>query len=246
MQKQNNIHAGIIKENFSLDSLTQLNGKEIQTHTLIVSNVSGKPHKVVLKAVKNLKEIDDDDRLNFVPIFYNDSYGRKQKMYSMDRRSFSILAMGFTGKKALKWKHIFYDAFEKMERTLLNRQNASWQQARIEGKQSRFKLTEAIKRLVELAKANGSKNADKYYISITNMIYKQVFNLKKVPDRFRDNLNENELYQLELVEWKIAEWLNKSIDKCLDYHEPFPEIKSKLKNLVAVIGIINLNRQIEV
>ena len=162
----------------------------------------------------------------------------------MDRRSFSILCMGFTGKRALKWKNDFYDAFEKMERLLLHQQNSSWQQARIEGKQSRIKLTDAIKRLVALAKSNGSKNANKYYISITNMIYKQVFDLKKVPDQFRDSLNANELYQLQLVEWKIAEWLNESIDKCLDYHDPYPEIKKRLTNLIAVIGVINLNRQI--
>ena len=107
-----------------------------------------------------------------------------------------------------------------------------------------MKLTDSIQRLVDLSFSNGSKNADKYYISITNMIYKEVFNLKKVPDQFRDSLSRDDLYQLQLVEWKVAEWLNESIDLCLDYHEPYREIKKKLKNLIAVIGVINLNRQI--
>jgi len=132
-----------------------------------------------------------------------------------------------------------------MERILLNRQNASWQQARIDGKESRSKLADEIQRLVELAKVSGSKNADQYFKSITKMIYKQVFNLMKVPDRFRDSLDKTELYQLQLVEWKVAEWLNESIDKCLDYHEPYYELKMMLKSVVSVIGIINLNRQIE-
>jgi Rha family phage regulatory protein len=244
MQKQNSTHVNIIKANFSLDSLTQLNGKEIQTHTLIVSNVSGKPHKIVLKAVKNLKEIDDDDRLNFVPIFYDDSYGRKQKMYSMDRRSFSILAMGFTGKKALKWKNRFYDAFELMEQRLLQQQNHSWKQSRIEGKQDRHELTDAIKSLVELAESSGSNNASTYYKNFSKMVYQQLFNINKVPLNFRDSLGQGSLKQLRMIEWQTAQWLNEAIETCNDYHEPYRKIKEKIKALVSVIGVINLNRQI--
>lgn len=115
----------------------------------------------------------------------------------------------------------------------------------IEGKQKRLELTDAIRRLIKLAQKYGSKNAPKYYISITNRIYKLVFNLEKVPGQFRDSLGKTELSQLQLVEWKIAEWLNEYIDSCLDYHEPYREVKNKLKSLVVVIGVINLNRQIE-
>ena len=39
-------------------------------------------------------------------------------MYFMTRDGFSLLAMGFTGKKALKFKLKFIDAFNKMEARL--------------------------------------------------------------------------------------------------------------------------------
>ena len=55
-------------------------------------------------------------------------------MYAMDKHSFIILAMRFTGKKALIWQHRFVDAFEAMERTLLERQNKAWENARLKGK----------------------------------------------------------------------------------------------------------------
>jgi phage regulator Rha-like protein len=136
-------------------------------------------------------------------------------------------------KKELSWQFVSY-------RKLMVQK----QQARLDGKKRRLELTDSIKKLVKLAEKHGSKNANRYYISITNMIYKQVFDLKKVPNHFRDSLGVNELSQIELVEWKLAEWLNDSLTSCLDYHEPYHEIKKKLKNLVAVIGVINLNRQI--
>ncbi len=244
MHKQNNTPIVKTKPKNIPVRLINCKGNILTTDSLIVAEKFKKQHKNVLEKIGNLIKIDEDTRLNFRLSDYKDSTGRILKRYIMDRRSFSILCMSFTGKRALKWKNDFYDAFEKMERVLLNRQNTSWQQARIEGKQIRIKLTDAIKRLVDLAKSNGSKNADKYFISITNMIYKQVFDLKKVPDQFRDSLNENELYQLQLVEWKLAEWLNSEIDSCLDYHEPYKAIKKKLKHLIDVIGIINLNQQI--
>ncbi|MCP3933087.1 MAG: hypothetical protein GY705_28790 [Bacteroidetes bacterium] len=144
------------------------------------------------------------------------------------------------------WKLAFYDAFEKMERLLLNQQNIPWQQSRTKGKETRNSLTDVIKKLVDLATANGSENANKYYTSITTMIYKEVFNLKRVPNRFRDSLSVFELHQLQLVEWKVADWLNDAIDSCFDYHEPYKEIKKKLRALVDVIGVVDLQRQLTI
>lgn len=39
-------------------------------------------------------------------------------MYYLTRDGFSLLAMGFTGKKALQWKMAFLKAFNEMERLL--------------------------------------------------------------------------------------------------------------------------------
>ncbi len=43
---------------------------------------------------------------------------RKMPMYKITRDGFSLLAMGFTGKKALQWKIAFIDAFNTMEKLL--------------------------------------------------------------------------------------------------------------------------------
>lgn len=43
---------------------------------------------------------------------------KRVTIYWMDRKGFSILAMGFTGAKALDFKCAFYDEFERMEKQL--------------------------------------------------------------------------------------------------------------------------------
>lgn len=85
-----------------------------------------KPHKNVLRAIDNVLKTcaeGSDHRLNFEPMIYLDDAGkgarREQRMYRMDRRSFSVLVMRFTGPQALSWQLDFYDAFDAMERQLV-------------------------------------------------------------------------------------------------------------------------------
>ena len=54
----------------------------------------------------------------FVETTYISDRGRQEVEYMMDRDGFSLLVMGFTGKKALEWKLKYIDAFNKMEETL--------------------------------------------------------------------------------------------------------------------------------
>lgn len=44
-----------------------------------------------------------------------DSYGRERRVIYMNRDGFTILAMGFTGKKALQFKLKYIEAFNQME-----------------------------------------------------------------------------------------------------------------------------------
>jgi Rha family phage regulatory protein len=238
MNHINTVHSKSNTLTENLD-LIQIKHNQPMTTSVIVAEKFTKRHDFVIRKIENLIQDDEEDRLIFAEMSYQDSYGRNQKQYIMDRRSFSILCMSFTGKKALKWKNRFFDAFEAMERFVWQKQSSSWQQARIESKDIRLELTDSIKRLVDLANESGSKNAHRYYEIITKMIYQEVFSIKKVPPHFRDTLDKKALHHLQLVEWKMAEWLSESIDACEDYHEPYREIKARLKSLIDVIGQIN-------
>ncbi|MFS8170911.1 Rha family transcriptional regulator, partial [Lactiplantibacillus plantarum] len=64
--------------------------------------------------------IDDlKDVRNFAQMFSEtnlpDSYGRNRRGYYMNRDGFTLLAMGFTGSKALQFKLQYIDAFNEME-----------------------------------------------------------------------------------------------------------------------------------
>lgn len=93
----------------SLDQIV-VSSKEVAEHF-------EKRHDHVLRDIENLMQKDSP---NFGEMFfeyaYEDSYGRKQKCYLMNRDGFSLLVMGFTGDKALEWKLKYIEAFNMLER----------------------------------------------------------------------------------------------------------------------------------
>ena len=52
---------------------------------------------------------------NFILSEYTDERGRKQKQYILTRDGFTLLAMGFTGAKAMQFKVAYITAFNRME-----------------------------------------------------------------------------------------------------------------------------------
>lgn len=86
-----------------------------------VAEIFGKRHDAVMRDIDNLikKKPELYQFHNFVEMIDEVETGkgarRQVKIYAMDRKGFSLLAMGFTGEKALEFKIAFYDQFEYME-----------------------------------------------------------------------------------------------------------------------------------
>ena len=83
-----------------------------------VADRFGKNHKDVLESIRNLTAENSAVKDMFQISQYTNSRGRNYDQYLMNRDGFSLLAMGFTGKKALEWKLKYINAFNMMEEKL--------------------------------------------------------------------------------------------------------------------------------
>lgn len=94
------------------------------TDSLKVAAYFNKLHKNVLQDIRTL--IDRGAGLNFQPVEIIDKNAIggnvNRPYYAMDQRGFILLAMGFTGEEAFKFKVDFLDAFEMMENRLKEQQ----------------------------------------------------------------------------------------------------------------------------
>ncbi|GFM34017.1 Rha family transcriptional regulator [Desulfovibrio subterraneus] len=86
--------------------------------SLQVAEFFGKLHKNVVRKIEALEVPSDFNALNFEPVDYLDGKGEVRQAYNLTRDGFTILAMGFTGKKAMQWKIRFIEAFNAMEQAL--------------------------------------------------------------------------------------------------------------------------------
>lgn len=77
-----------------------------------------KEHKDVLESIRNLINSGEEGLPNFPLSSYFNSQNKEQPMFLLCRDGFSMLAMGFTGPKALKFKIAYIKQFNKMEEAL--------------------------------------------------------------------------------------------------------------------------------
>lgn len=94
------------------------------TSSRIVAEYFSKKHSDVVRAIQTIlaQKPELEASRNFAQWSEEVEIGSGAKRtvicYWMDRKGFSILAMGFTGAKALDFKCAFYDEFERMEKQL--------------------------------------------------------------------------------------------------------------------------------
>jgi len=98
------------------------NGKVI-TSSVEMARVFDKQHRHVLDAIKNLlADLPPEYLPNFrqasVEVQQPNGGTAKYPAYHLTRDGFTLLAMGFTGKKALAFKLAYIDAFNRMETSL--------------------------------------------------------------------------------------------------------------------------------
>ena len=97
------------------------------TTSLDVSKFFRKRHDAVLRDIRNIiancpEEFTAHD---FVVSNYMDNTGRSLAMYIIFRDGFTLLAMGYTGPEAMRFKLAYIEAFNRMEAELARRNRSA-------------------------------------------------------------------------------------------------------------------------
>lgn len=101
-----------------MNSLVQVTDGQIVVESRKIAEHFDKQHKHVLDAIENIKAENSAVTPMFCETTYTAGTGKAYKEYLMNRDGFSLLVMGFTGKKALEWKIKYIQAFNAMEEEL--------------------------------------------------------------------------------------------------------------------------------
>lgn len=145
--------------------------------SLDVADTFGKEHYHVLEDIRSIQA--NIGSPEFTGLFYETDYtasnGKKNPMYAMGRDGFTLLVMGYTGEKAMRYKLDYIRQFNAME--------AALQGKRIEREKGiavRQSLTKALQQSNEDTRMHGHA-----YSNYTNCIYKELFGMTAAQLRAR-------------------------------------------------------------
>ena len=92
------------------------------TNSKLVAEVFEKPHDNVLKAIRKILQggiVKNDETPMFEETTYiNEQNKQSYPMFIMNQDGFTLLAMGFNGKKAMEFKLKYIEAFNAMKRQI--------------------------------------------------------------------------------------------------------------------------------
>lgn len=101
-----------------MNGLVITHDQQAATTSLKVAEIFHKEHRNVLASIGGLLKNQQTQRMFVEGTFENEQNGQSYPMYYMNRDGFTLLAMGFTGSKAMAFKLQYIDAFNEMERRI--------------------------------------------------------------------------------------------------------------------------------
>ena len=102
-----------------MERLVEVQGNQVVVDSRNVAQNFGKYHKDVLETIDNITKAEKSALVFFKKITYQVKGNfKKYPAYLINRDGFSLLVMGFTGRKALQWKLKYIEAFNRMEEAL--------------------------------------------------------------------------------------------------------------------------------
>jgi len=160
-----------------------VNDNKAFTDSRIIAKVFQKGHDKVLRDIRNLKCSEAFRLANIGEAAYGNGQGRKMPMYVLTFDGFVILAMGYTGEKAMQFKELYIAAFNHTHQLLANRQNTLlFNEQQI--------ISSAVKERISNLYPNLSPLAKRKYFSALYKALKEQFQVLSYKDIPRSSLAE--------------------------------------------------------
>ena len=201
-----------------MNNLVEVKKEKIYCKSNMVAELFEKRHDNILRDIRELLESCSKEFafLNFEESTYKVK-GKEYPCYNLTKDGFTMLAMGFTGERAVQFKELYINKFNEMERII-----SSQKMAKLEFKD----LTDNICLLHEETKnyhfSNELNMINKIVLKMTAKEFKKANNIEE-KSSIRPYLNENQINDILLLQ-RIDSGLLLAVP---DYYER----KSMLENM---------------
>ena len=160
---------------------------QVITTSLLVAETFEKEHRNVLKSIRKLMSATNVAVAQmFDETTYVNEQGKEQPMFFMNRDGFTLLAMGFSGEKALKFKVDYINAFNTMEEELKSQQTKQLSAA--ESLLQSVQLLVAHERQLTILEHN-QKNMQGAISSLYDKVYGMQFQTNMIEQKLNNEID---------------------------------------------------------
>ena len=220
-----------------MNELILLKNNDVFTTSLVIAEGTGNQHKSVVALVKkHMEYFEKFGNIRFSDLkSTNLQGGRPTKVYYLNEQQATLLMTFLDNSEiVIEFKLKLVKQFYQMRQILLEKQTTLWQNTRLESKINRLKETDEIKELVAYAKENGSKNADKYYITFSKLANKAV----GLDSNQRNHATTSQLNNLILIENIINHVIKEGLQEKTYYKAIYQYCKERIEQFkyIAYLG----------
>lgn len=189
----------------------KLSKKEVTVVTsLDVAKTFEKEHYHVIEEIRAIRE--KISSTEFSGLFYESDYvasnGKKNPMYLMNRDGFTLLVMGYTGEKAMKFKLAYINQFNEMEELL---------KGKLIEREKGIAVRQSLTKAIQMSKENERMHGHAYSV-YTDIVYRAVFckTAKQLREEYgidkkanlRDYFTVEELTKVQSIEMIVSGLVN--------------------------------------
>lgn len=198
---------------------------DVFTDSWIIAEGTGNQHKNVKELIQKYQE-DIKDFGTLSVLNGESTGGRPVEIFQLNEEQATfVMTLLRNSKTVVAFKKELVRQFYAMRQYIMEHNSMHWQATRLESKSNRRMETDEIKQLVQYAKDNGSKNADRYYCNLSILANKAV----GIDSNSRDTATAGQLNNLILIEHIIGEVIKEGILQSLYYKDIYKLCKQRIE-----------------
>jgi len=209
-----------------MNDLVYLKKDDVFTDSMVIAKATRNQHKSVVAVIKKYhKDLEDYGKLEFSDLkSTNPKGGRPTRIYQLTEDQAMLLMTYLDNNEIVReFKKMLVKQFVAMRKFIAEKHTAAWLETRKAGMITRKEKTDMIKKLVEYAKTQGSKNPNMLYT-----VYSKLAN-KIIGIKHREDATTMQLNNLSLAEHIIKNVIDTGIHAGSNYKDIFKESKKRLE-----------------
>ncbi|MCK0471422.1 Rha family transcriptional regulator [Halalkalibacter sp. APA_J-10(15)] len=164
-----------------INQLVYVSNDNPVTTSIMIAETFEKGHDKVLRDIRTLKCSDSFRLAHFGESTYTNKQGRVMPMYVITFDGFAMLAMGYTGKKAIEFKEKYINAFNRTRQLVESRKDTLLAKEQKE-------IQSLIRDVISNHFPRLEPNAKRKYYTMLHMQLKREFNITSFRDIPRHDL----------------------------------------------------------